>query len=113
MLSGIYSAEFASNKNVIGRGVAVFTGGTLHGGDASYYYKGKYRRDGNDNISATIEVANHSGIPSSVFGSLKSFRLMLNGVATNQGFTLSGQVEGQPTLLITIALKKVDELVEG
>ena len=39
MLSGIYSAEFASNKNVIGRGVAVFTGGTLHGGDASYYSK--------------------------------------------------------------------------
>ena len=39
MLSGIYSAEFASNKNVIGRGVAVFTGGTLQGGDASYYYK--------------------------------------------------------------------------
>ena len=38
---------------------------------------------------------------------------MLDGVATNQGFTLSGQVNRQPTVLITIALKKMDELVEG
>lgn len=113
MISGIYSAKFVSNKQVAGSGVVVFTGGALYGGDATYYYKGKYKRDGNNNITATVQVANHSGTASSVFGPLDSFRLTLNGIASTEGFTLSGQVEGQPTLLITISLKKVDELVEG
>jgi hypothetical protein len=113
MLSGIYSAVFASNNNVVGSGVVIFTGGTLHGGDASYYYKGKYKLGGSNSISAKVEVANYSGTPSSIFGPLKSFRLTLNGIENNQEFTLSGQIEGQPTRMITITLKKVDELVEA
>ncbi len=113
MISGIYSAKFESNKQVAGSGVVVFTGGALHGGDASYYYKGKYKRDENNNITATVDVANHSGTPSSVFGLLKSFRLTLNGIANGEEYTLTGQVEGQPTLWITISLRRVDDLVEG
>ena len=113
MISGIYSAQFASNKQMVGSGVVIFTGGTLHGGDASYYYKGKYKRDDKNNVTATVEVANHSGNPSSVFGPLKTYRLTLNGVANTQEFTLSGPVEGQPSLLITISLRKVDEVIEG
>jgi hypothetical protein len=113
MVSGIYSAEFASNQNVMGRGVVIFTESTLHGGDEAYYYKGKFKREGNNNISAAVDVGNHSGNPTSIFGPLNSYRLTLNGVSNNQGFTLSGQVEGRPTLMITIKLKKVDELVEG
>jgi hypothetical protein len=113
MVSGIYSAEFASDKQMMGRGVVIFSDNALHGGDEAYYYKGKYKRDGDNNISATVDVGNHSGSPTSIFGPLKSYRLTLNGVANDQGFTLSGHVKEQPSLMITIKLKKVDELVEG
>jgi hypothetical protein len=93
MISGIYSAVFASNNNVVGTGVAVFSDNALHGGDSSYYYKGKYRLGGSNSISAAVEVANYSGVPSSIFGPLTSFRLTLNGTFSDQGFVLSGQVD--------------------
>jgi hypothetical protein len=70
MVSGIYSAEFASNQNVMGRGVVILTECTLHGGDEAYYYKGKFKREGNNNISAAVDVGNHSGNPTSIFGPL-------------------------------------------
>jgi hypothetical protein len=111
MLSGIYAAEFSANQNM-GRGVAVFSGNAFHGVDASYFYKGKYKQEGTNQISAIVDVVNYSGSPDSVLGPLTSYRLTLTGIEHSQGFTLSGQVKGQPTL-IRIALKKLDELVEA
>jgi hypothetical protein len=51
MISGIYSARFESNKGLNGSGVAVFSGNAVHGGDASFYYRGKYKLDDNNSIS--------------------------------------------------------------
>jgi hypothetical protein len=61
MLSGIYTAEFLSNQSLMGRGVAIFTENAIHGGDAAFYYKGKYRRDGENRISAEVQVIDYSG----------------------------------------------------
>ncbi len=44
---------------------------------------------------------------------MNKFKLTLNGVVNPQGFTVSGQIEGQPTQMITIELKKVDDLIEA
>jgi hypothetical protein len=32
MIDGIYSAVFESNKNMVGCGVAIFSGNAIHGG---------------------------------------------------------------------------------
>ncbi len=112
MISGIFSAEFTSNKDMMGRGVAVFSGNAIHGGDAAYYYRGKYRLDASNQISGTIEAVKYSPVQTSVVGPLDRFRLILNGIVNDQGFELSGPVEGHPDLLIRITLKKIDELIE-
>jgi len=114
MVSGIFSAVFVSNQNRAGCGVAIFLDNTIHGGDASHYYRGKYKFDERNQISGTIEVFKYSELQDSIFGPLKSFRLILNGnaIVNDQAFELSGQVEGQPNLMITISLKKMDELIE-
>ncbi|MBU6483004.1 MAG: hypothetical protein KGS09_20995 [Nitrospirae bacterium] len=60
MIAGIYSAKFLSNNNLMGFGIVVIDGATLHGGDLSCLYKGKYRLDDNK-ISATVDVENYTG----------------------------------------------------
>ena len=111
MIAGIYSAKFLSNNNLMGFGIVVIDGATIHGGDLPYLYKGKYRLDDNK-ISATVDVENYTGNPNSVFGPLRSYRLILNGVVSPHGFDLSGAVNGQPNRMIRIELKKISELVD-
>ena len=115
MISGIFSAEFISNRNGAGCGVAIFSGNTVHGGDSSHYYRGKYRLDERNQIAGTIEVFKYSTLSNSVFGPLDRFKLILNGIVSldNNAFELSGQVQGQPNLMITISLKKMDDLIEA
>ena len=113
MISGIYSAVFASNNaNLVGNGVAIFSGYAIYGGNASFYYKGKYQRHDGNNVSAQVEVVHYSGTPDSVLGPRETFRLSLNGSINDQGFTLSGQIVGEPASQITIALKKLENIVE-
>lgn len=111
MIDGIYAADFVSNRNIFGHGIVVFDGGRFHGGDMDYLYKGKYRLDQNK-IIATVDIENYTGHPNSIFGAIKQFRLTLNGVITPAGFSLSGQVDGHPHLIIRIDVKKLSVLVE-
>lgn len=112
MQSGIYAAVFKSNNNTFGSGVAVFFNHAIHGGDAAYYYRGKCILGENQKITGNIDVVKYSNVSNSVFGPLNSFRLLLNGVVKDNGFELSGQVEGKPQLMITITLQKMEELIE-
>jgi hypothetical protein len=109
------SAEFISNQNMGGYGVAVFSDNAVHGGDASHYYRGKYKLDGQDLISGTIEVVKYSSLHSSVFGEIGNFKLKLNGVViiNDKELEMSGSVEGHPELIIRIVLKKIDDLIEA
>lgn len=112
MISGIYAAIFKSQNNAYGSGVAVFHNYAIHGGDAAYYYRGKCIRGENNKITGQIDVVKYSTVSNSIFGPLNSFRLLLNGVENDKSFELSGQVEGQPHLMITITLQKMAELIE-
>jgi hypothetical protein len=115
MTSGIFSAVFASNLQIGGCGVAIFQGNTIHGGDASHYYLGKYRFDDSNQISGTIDVVKYSTLQDSIFGPLAPFRLILNGhiITNDRAFELSGHAEGRPQLQIRIALNKLEELIEA
>ena len=114
MTSGIFSAVFTSSRSG-DCGVAIFTGNTIHGGDASHYYRGKYRLDGNNQISGAIDVVKYSKLHDSIFGPMTPFRLILTGhvIMNKKQFELSGHVDGQPQLKIQISLNKLEGLVEG
>lgn len=112
MITGIYSTRFLSNKGLVGAGIAVLDGAALHGGGFDYLYTGTYRVADNKMVSATVDLENYTGKPNSVLGLLRSYRLTLSGVATPQGFTLSGQVEAQPKLIVSIELTKIGDLID-
>jgi hypothetical protein len=115
MISGIFAANFGSNSNRFGTGVAVFSNNLIHGGDSAYYYRGKYKLDDGNRISGTIDARKYSNLIESVFGpGMDSFRLNLNGFIVNDnGYELQGRVEGRPDLVISIILNKLDELIEA
>jgi hypothetical protein len=115
MTSGIFSAAFISSQNSGGFGVAIFSDNVIHGGDASYYYRGKYRLDHNNQMSGTIDVARYTTIQNSVFGPMDSFRLKLDGhiVVNERAFELTGHIEGQPQMQIKIVLNKLEDLIEA
>lgn len=110
MITGIYSTRFLANNDLVGAGIAVLDGTTLHGGGFDYLYKGTYRVADNEMVSATVDLENYTGKPNSILGLLRSYRLTLSGVVAPPGFTLSGQVEGQPQLMIRIEFTKIGEL---
>ena len=113
MISGIFSAVFMSSRGKGGTGVAVFSNNTVHGGDVSFYYRGKFKLEESNQISATIEVKRHTDIQQSIFGSLNHFKLKLHGIVQGDNIALSGQIAGHPTEQIQIALKRIDDLVDG
>jgi hypothetical protein len=112
MITGIYSARFMSLNDLIGAGIAVLDGAALHGGGFEYLYKGKYRLADDNRVLATVDVENYSGKPNPALGLLRSYRLTLTGTATPQDLMLSGQVDGQPKLIVRLELKKISDLVE-
>ena len=113
MISGIFTAAFRSNQGKMGTGVAIISGGFVHGGDDAFYYRGKYKLEDVNKFSGKIEVVKYSEQSVSVLGPLTHYNLILNGIVNDTGFELSGQVEGKPNLMITITLKKVDDLIEA
>ena len=117
MTSGIFSAAFASNvaPEAVGCGVAIFRDNTIHGGDQSFYYRGKYKFNDLKQIIGTIDVVKYSTLQHSIFGPTDGFRLILSGhiVRDDRNFEMSGYVEGQPSLKIQILLNKMEELIEA
>ena len=113
MISGIFSAVFAMNNLAVGSDVAIFSGNAIHGGDAAYYYKGKYKLGDSKSIPITIEVVHHSGIPSPEFGPMLGSLVSLSGILVEEGFTLTGHIKEQATQIVTLTMKRLDDLIEN
>lgn len=110
LLSGIYAAKFRSSLED-GTGVAIFTDNTFntfHGGDASHLYRGNYRMHDHDQIVATIVLARHAEDP---VVDRNRFRLELTGKVSEGGteVALQGLVKENPSRLISIKLRKLDD----
>lgn len=105
MLEALWSVEFASNHNIIGSGVVVFETGRIFGGDAQYYYTGKYEVK-NGLLDGNLEVVHYSGEPWSVFGTLKTFCLTLSGAPSEPTFDVEGIQEEDTSNKILIRLIK-------
>lgn len=109
MLEALWSAEFSSSLQHIGNGVVVFETGRIFGGDGQYYYTGTYDvHDGK--MTGEVTVTHYAGQPWSIFGDLRSFRLVMSGVLEQNSFTAQGHLADHPNLTIDVRLGRLAEL---
>ncbi len=102
MKHGFYRVKFTSNKNMFGEGIVVVRDGTLNGGDHGYVYSGRYQIAA-DSCSANVLVQKYNQSVQSVFGPRSEFKLGLTGRVTEEAFTLTGQMAGNPENQITLS----------
>lgn len=76
--NGLWTVEFISTVNRFGKGVLVLLDGRLFGGDAGYYYSGRYEITGNT-IQGNVNVTRFDANSISVFGDINQFALSFAG----------------------------------
>ena len=99
MVEALWSVQFRSNTGAFGAGVAILENGRVFGGDAQYFYLGKYEVQ-DDAIKAQVDVTHYAGQPFAIFGQRKTVQIELSGPIQREGMRLMGQVSDQPTLRI-------------
>ncbi len=109
MLEALWSVEFCSNLNIVGSGVVIFETFRIFGGDAQYYYTGRYEVK-NGILEGELNVVNYGGKPWSVFGTLSQFSLILSGKPSDNKFDVEGALKEDPSKKILIRLTKRAEL---
>ena len=77
MGSGIFQAVFQSGEHTE-CGIAIISRGTIHGGFASFYYRGTYKEHEGHTISGTLEFHKYAQLPDSIFDKRQGSRLVLN-----------------------------------
>ncbi len=82
MYDGLWTVEFIAMTGLSGTGVIVLNNGRLLGGDAGYYYSGKYKIRG-DVFEGEISVVRFDKNSISVFGELDRFGLNFKGKMQN------------------------------
>jgi hypothetical protein len=89
MLEALWSLEFESGSEA-GAGVVIFETGRIFGGDAQYYYTGKYSlKDGT--MSADVKVNRYSSGYGSIFGTNEQeFDLKITGKVEAPTMTATG-----------------------
>jgi len=109
MIEALWSVEFASNLGIFGSGVVVFETERIFGGDAKYYYLGKFKVK-NQAVDADVEVTHYSGEPFSVFGHLNKFNLKVTGRVQVPRMELQGHLVENPNMEIMMRLNKIADL---
>jgi hypothetical protein len=115
-IEALWTVTFASNLGMSGAGVVVFETGRLFGGDPDYIYLGKYdiTPDGHK-ITCEVDVNNHSGRLSSIFGGLPHFKLKIEGPVPKSDaigaiMQASGHLDGNEGFKIALTLTKRAQL---
>jgi hypothetical protein len=114
MNSGIYQLRFSSVQGASGHGIAVLSGGTIHGGDEGYVYTGQFREEGG-RLRGQMTIKQWNPDATSVFGRIGQFQLDLEATSSAEGKALevAGSVPGKPELAIKISARKIADLVSG
>ncbi|MBN1795361.1 MAG: hypothetical protein JW804_01680 [Sedimentisphaerales bacterium] len=110
MVEGLWAVSFNSNLQMYGTGVLVLDSEKrVLGGDAGYYYVGKYWLTESDAVvQAEIDVIRYEPSSISVFGNLNNFRIMFQGQISDKEFTCTGTVSNIEGLKIEVkGTKKV------
>lgn len=108
-LNGLWTASFASGIDDSGAGVVVLLDGTIQGGNSSYYYTGTYFMDG-PSFKGRMTATHFFGELSTIFGPLRSIRLVVEGTGTEQVILAQGYGPNEPSRRINIRMQRVKEL---
>lgn len=109
MYDGLWTVEFQSPIGY-GIGVMVLNNGRLLGGDAGYYYSGKYELTGNDGFEGALEVTRFDEGSISVFGDLEQISLSFSGQISEFHFSATAHITNQQELQININGDKKEEI---
>jgi hypothetical protein len=104
MKPGIYHVKFSAVTSTnFGEGLAVFSNGTVNGGDPGYIYRGSYVIS-ESAITANLRITRWNPAIPSIFGSFPEFDLKLTGHIPSDWslFYAEGKVIQNPALNITI-----------
>ncbi len=108
MFEGLWTVHFNSNLQLFGSGVLILCHDkSLLGGDAGYYYTGKYEiTDSNSKIRGELDVIRYEPGYISVFGNLGNFHLNFSGQLSENNFTAVASVPNIPGLQLNVEGEK-------
>jgi len=109
MVDGLWTVEFSSALNLYGSGVLVLHKKRLLGGDAGYYYSGKYDVK-NNTICGEVDVIRFDENSISVVGDLDQFCLTFTGQLSEDEFTGVAEVKNKPGLMVNIRCRRKESL---
>lgn len=110
MIDGLYAVNFKANGGDFGSGVVAIRGGAINGGDHGFFYQGALIADGSK-VSTRLRVEKHNRAVQSIFGSMNSFELVLEGnIAADNSFSMSGSIAGATQTRILIHGRRIAEL---
>jgi hypothetical protein len=108
-VEGIWSAEFFSSLGGSGTGVVVIDCGQLRGGDSNYFYRGTYNLVGSQ-LQAQLAVMHYAGPLNNIFGPVGRVNLSIEGGASPQWIMCQGYVTENPSMRISIKLRRLSNL---
>lgn len=106
MVDSLWTVHFSSNLKMFGSGVLILEDDKrLLGGDAGYYYIGKYELTGSK-IMGELDVIRYEPSHISVFGNLGSFHIKFKGQLSEDEFIAVGSIPDIPGLELNIKGEK-------
>lgn len=107
MKDGLYAVLFTPNPQNLGTGIVSVNNNTVNGGDGGFYYQGKIV-----NNKINLSVKNYNPLVQSIFGNINNFCLNLEIAEKGEGhYELTGSVEGQPQMVLTVTAILKAELI--
>lgn len=112
-MEGLWTIEFGSSEGVYSGGVVVFSGGKIMGGDAAYYYTGRYDVSNAGSFEATLHVKPFIEGVRSIFNTLrKEFTLNLKGTVKDADHAIAQGVPAEmPQMRLGIVLTRREAAV--
>ena len=109
MVDGLWTVEFISSLNRIGKGVIVFNNNRLLGGDSGYYYSGNFTVE-NDIITGTANITRFDVNSISVFGDIGQLSLSFEGSVSGSSINGWASRRDNPMMRIRIVCNKKEEI---
>jgi hypothetical protein len=105
-IEALWSVQFVTNLGMQGAGVIVLETERAFGGDAQYYYIGKFKSLPLQTIEAEITATHYAGPRNSVFGDRDKFTVKLTGKYSETTADLEGYLIDNPHQRIKILLTR-------
>ena len=111
MIEAIWTLEFVKGDKYHGAGVLIFANGRVYGGDANFYYIGRYAVNGGRVcIRTTVNSYNEDRTGDLVFGGRELFDIELAGQVADAQMVLAGAIVGEPSSTVTAIAKRRHEI---